>query len=536
MAKNISNNVMIVESINSQFAPVTSNTIAVPDGMLLVEGVLGVANLKNRNNRYYTLEEYQRHVEAFKKRIVEENGVFGEMEHPKSMNIDLHNVSHKVMEVWIDNSGNVKGKLLLLDTPAGKIAQSIIRSGSSLPVSSRATGSVNERTGETTLDYLSTWDLVGTSGFKQAQIKMLVNESVNEGSMIVESCVMPIGADGEVLNEDVQTLHQVDIERLVNEAVERRLQTIGSINESVNEDAIIGMLDERFKTVYAEAIQKWVAEEYSPKIQEWVIEHYTPMIADAIETWVTTEHADVIQEWITNHYTPEISEAVQKWVVEHYSPELQKWVVEEFAPEIENWVKNEYTPLISEAVQQWVTGEYTPVIAESVQKWTTSEFAPKLGEIIEGWVSGKPITTVATSAPVIEQQPSTEGAKFKSNILEHLNSRIDAAKSISKPVTESAQVDESHFQTGPAWLRLIPESFKPIWQSLNESQQDAIYKKAALRELRTKTDVDIFWKGINFNTIVESQMPAAVQRGISANINESYNPTKRIAELAKRLQ
>ena len=536
----ISNNVMIVESVQSRFQPVTSNNIAVPEGMLLVEGVLGVANVKNRNNRYYTLEEYQRHVDSFSKRIVEENGVFGEMEHPKSMNIDLHNVSHKVMEVWIDNSGNVKGKLLLLDTPTGKIAQSIVRSGSSLPVSSRAMGSVNERTGETTLDYLSTWDLVGTSGFKQAQVKMLVNESRQEGSMIVESCIMPIDSEGSVLNEGASQIHQVDIEKLVNEAVERRLSRMNiSSDASINEEAIIDIIDERFGSVYANAIQTWVTEEFSPKIQEWITEHYTPVISESVQTWVLTEHANVLQKWITEHYTPVISESVQTWVVEEFSPKVQEWITEHYTPEISNavqtWVVEEFSP----KVQEWITEHYTPVIAESVQTWTTTEFAPKLGEVIEGWVSGNPIENVRISesqnTTTYSSYQNTEAERFKSNILEHLNSRINDAKMIQKQEPVKERVDESHFQTGPVWLRFIPESFKPIWQSLNESQQDAIYKKAALRELRTKSDIEIFWKGINFNTIVENQMPSAIKRSIT-DVNESYNPTKRIAELAKRLQ
>lgn len=80
------------------------------------------------------------------------------------------------------------GKLELLDTPNGKIAQQLIEAGYPLFVSSRAAGDVNEKTHEVEIAQIFTYDIVCTPGFAEAKLEQ-VNEKlgINVTTYLTES-------------------------------------------------------------------------------------------------------------------------------------------------------------------------------------------------------------------------------------------------------------------------------------------------------------------------------------------------------------
>lgn len=520
----ISNNVMIVESLaSSTFKSIVSETIKVPEGMMLVEGVLGVANVKNRNNRYYTFEEYQRHVNSFSQRIAETNGVFGEMEHPKSMNFDLRNVSHKVMEVRLDEgNGNVIGKLLLLDTPNGKIAQSIVRSGSSLPVSSRALGAVDPKSGETVLEYLSTWDLVGTSGFKQAAVNQLISESMESPSgMIVESLQINLDENNNFINEELgTTVHATEIKKLFEAYMAENNIVSTSENATTDED-IEQRVDELFAMRYAPIIESWMNTTFSSKF------------ADGLQTWLVEAYAPEISNWLMESFVPELTSGIQSWITEHYTPEI--------ADSMQSWITEEYTPEISNSIQSWITEEYTPEIAASTQSWITEHYTPKLTEGIESWINEGNITINGNAKPVNENVNvsglfDAPAQMFKSAILESIQEKVNVAKSITPVEITSTRIDEALFKTGPSWLKNIPSQHKSSWSVLNESQRESVFRKAAIRRFDTQNDVSVFWDSIDFQSIVESGIdPKTISRTINENVNGSaQHPKSQIFALAKR--
>lgn len=76
--------------------------------------------------------------------------------------INLQNVSHVVREARMEGDA-VYGSIELLDTPAGKIAQSLVESGIKLGISSRGVGSTHKQGDLTIVDddfVLICWDLV----------------------------------------------------------------------------------------------------------------------------------------------------------------------------------------------------------------------------------------------------------------------------------------------------------------------------------------------------------------------------------------
>jgi hypothetical protein len=110
---------------------------------LYLNGIMMQAELVNGNGRKYPLEEIARAVEGAQKRIKEGHSIMGELNHPDVLTINLDRVSHLITEVRMDGN-NALGKMKLLNTPCGRIAQELINGGARLGVSSRGTGNVNE--------------------------------------------------------------------------------------------------------------------------------------------------------------------------------------------------------------------------------------------------------------------------------------------------------------------------------------------------------------------------------------------------------
>ena len=131
------------------------------NGKILMKGVLQKAETLNQNGRVYPLPILDREVRNYQK-FIRENRALGECDHPDSSVVELKNVSHIVREAHMQ--GDVcYGTVELLDTPCGKILQSLVESGVTLGISSRGVGStVNEGDLQVVQDdfQLICWDFV----------------------------------------------------------------------------------------------------------------------------------------------------------------------------------------------------------------------------------------------------------------------------------------------------------------------------------------------------------------------------------------
>lgn len=113
------------------------------NGKVLMKGILQKADTLNQNGRIYPIDVLQREVRNYQKFIVE-NRALGELDHPDSSVVNLKNVSHIIKEAYLDG-GVVYGTVELLDTPSGKILQSLVESGVKLGISSRGVGSTKKQ-------------------------------------------------------------------------------------------------------------------------------------------------------------------------------------------------------------------------------------------------------------------------------------------------------------------------------------------------------------------------------------------------------
>lgn len=112
-------------------------------GKVLVKGILQKADTLNQNGRIYPKHILEREVRNYQKFIVE-NRALGECDHPDSSVVNLKNVSHIIREAFFEGN-TVKGVVEILDTPSGKILQSLVESGVKLGISSRGVGSTTRQ-------------------------------------------------------------------------------------------------------------------------------------------------------------------------------------------------------------------------------------------------------------------------------------------------------------------------------------------------------------------------------------------------------
>lgn len=119
-----------------------------------LSGVFMQADIKNRNGRVYPITEISSAVTNAGKRITESNGIFGELDHPQTLTINLDRISHVITEMNM-NGSNAMGRAKLLDTPMGLIAQELVKSEVRLGVSSRGAGAVSESGGVSGFNFVT---------------------------------------------------------------------------------------------------------------------------------------------------------------------------------------------------------------------------------------------------------------------------------------------------------------------------------------------------------------------------------------------
>jgi hypothetical protein len=154
-------------------------------GVFEVEGVLQRAGAKNQNGRVYAKDILVREANAYNENFVKVGNAFGELDHPESVIVSLQNASHVIKELWWDGD-ELKGRIELLNTPAGNIVKEIVKAGHTIGISSRGTGSVSE-TNEGTLEVqddfeLSAFDFVSNPSTHGAFMRPV---SLNEGKLPV---------------------------------------------------------------------------------------------------------------------------------------------------------------------------------------------------------------------------------------------------------------------------------------------------------------------------------------------------------------
>ena len=175
---------------------------------LYIQGPFLQTEVVNRNGRMYRLPVMEREVKRYTEQYVEKGRALGELGHPDGPTVNLDRVSHKIVSLE-QKGNNFIGKAQILSTPMGKIAESLLKEGVTLGVSSRGIGSVkpnNEGYTEVGEDFMlaTAADIVADPSAPDAFV-----QGIMEGKEWV--------FDGGILREKIAEQTQRRINTLVDE-------------------------------------------------------------------------------------------------------------------------------------------------------------------------------------------------------------------------------------------------------------------------------------------------------------------------------
>jgi hypothetical protein len=171
--------IVLIEQVNPAMANLIVEQHATRGSYL--SGIFMQADKKNHNQRVYPLSEIAAAVHSVNQIITEGHTVYGELNHPDNLTIDLNNVSHIITEMRMEGS-NAIGKAKIMNTPKGQIVKAILEAGGKLGVSSRGSGNVVE--GVVSGFSLVTVDIVATPSAPDAYPNHVM-ESIQDNTKIM---------------------------------------------------------------------------------------------------------------------------------------------------------------------------------------------------------------------------------------------------------------------------------------------------------------------------------------------------------------
>lgn len=217
-------------------------------GEKLLSGLFAELGTLNQNGRRYPDAVYEPAYEELIPKIREKR-LLGELDHPLDYDeVRLSNVSHAITACELVESDGIKkiyGTVELLDTPAGMIAQALVKAGINLGISSRGVGATRQvRDGtEVTQLKLITYDLVADPSFANAVLTPEKSQELSDSLHYIES-KLP-------LNESVETESiRGKIHSIRESLIERKTTPVEEVDTSRAEiDSLRGLLESARSTV-----------------------------------------------------------------------------------------------------------------------------------------------------------------------------------------------------------------------------------------------------------------------------------------------
>lgn len=502
------------------------------DGAIILEGVFTEFGVRNKNNRIYEEKEVLPHINELNEKV-KSGKLLGELDHPKDFDISLSNVSHVVESLNYDaEKKQVIGRIRLLNTSKGKEAQSLIKDGIPLHISSRAAGSVDE-SGKVKIKKFFTYDLVADPGFENAELSK-VNESYgfsnDSGLLIYEMEETEKKEDKKEATMENQNFVTVEDFQKYTEYVKG---VLGNVKESANSDN-------------SEIVEKLV--KYTEHIAEKVnqISDYTEYLSENLDKSISfsdylaenvnqiKSYASYLAEELDNtiQYSEHVAEKADQGIAysEHLAEKVDQGI--QYAEHVaekadqgiayssylkENLEKGiNYTNYVAEKVDQGIAYsehvaegleksiKYTEYIAENINeaKMSLSDFyeenvdkhrnaksfinaAVKVGfkksdveSLIDDVEQGG--DSYAKLSDKIFNEAAKETKSYKDSIDEKLNALISAA--------QSNVAADSHF------MNFLSESKKNEFKSLSEDKQKLIVESMNAAPIMSTNQAENVWE------------------------------------------
>ena len=428
------NDLLIVEMSSSALNVTTSE-----NKDYILEGVFGQIDQKNRNNRIYTESEYVPQIEALQAKIGASK-LLGELDHPAQFDISLKNVSHIIEELTYDKeSKEVRGRIKLLDTDAGRQAKALVDAGVPLQISSRAAGAV-ESNGQVKIKQLFTYDLVADPGFENAELKR-VNESYgydNDGLLSIYEINKTNSNEENIENQNTN----IEIKENKNMAEFVKSEDFNKYSEYLANE--IKTLKESIEAKDAEVSEDNTLEnlkEHNDHIVENVnkLTNYVEYVAGKLDESIQyTEHvAEKADQGIS--YSESLAEKLDQGIsyTEHVAEAVSK--VKDFAnylAEAHNEGATSHTTLL----------EYVEYLKENLQ--SVSEYAEYIAESLNETVESEEVEVEVNveaeeeKEEDVEAADKVEGEEAAEVVVEEEGEEVEEAEDPAKEADEAEETDE----------------------------------------------------------------------------------------------
>jgi hypothetical protein len=499
----------------------------------VLEGIAAVFGQENNNNRIYEEKEYLPHLEYLKDKI-SQNRLVGELDHPEKFDVSLKNISHIITDLNYDKGNReLKIKVKLLDTPAGRIAKNLVDAGVPLSISSRAAGSVgNDK--KVAIKKIFTYDLVADPGFKDAQLERVYEsegftpqefEAIKNNSILnsLECLNESLGIEKESSLKIYKVENNEEFNKIVNKSDNKNKSVLMENNEFVTAEELnqysvfLKKEMDSMKAAIAEAKNQksslTESEDLSKAneaLEERVakLEKYAEYLAENLENSI--KYGEYLAENLdsTINYSKYLAENLDKNI--SYSKYLAENVDKSISYSeyvAESVDKNiEYSKYLAEKLDQNI--QYSEYLAENVDKGIA--YSEYLGENLD--------KGIAYTEYVAEKL--NNGIEYTEYVAENLNKSIEysdyLAENVNKGLDYSEYIAEK-LNKGIAYSEYIAESIANGLPSSTQSLTENVNlsAEAGLNESGFAGNYD------NLTSQIDSLIESVKTQKTASNINEA---------------
>lgn len=498
-------------------------------GEYVLEGVFGEIGVKNKNNRIYDESEYVPQIKSLQEKI-KSGKLLGELDHPSNFDISLKNASHVIENLEYDqNSKQVRGRIRLLNTSAGREAKALVDAGVPIHISSRAAGVV-ESNGHVKIKKLFTYDLVADPGFENAELKR-VNESFGlDADSDVQLFELPGNFDYDKYNIIENNSPNSMSDYIKNEDFNKYTQYLATEMAKLHEQ--LSSVKESIANNNAnEGVVKY-AEHIAEKVNE--LHGYTNFLAENLDNVIT--HNDHIVEGVNNmeKYMNYVAEKADQGIQYTESIAEKSEKIIEFSNYLsENMDKlAQHNDYLTEGLNNVVKfADYLKENLETVGGYSNyiGENLDKLNKRLTGVNEEDQIANNNTSAPT--NNTVTENVDYKKTISEKLQLLIESAQKQTagnngdaQPLNESVKTEV--VDNTPAFIKHMPNEYVEKWSKLSESRKNEIIVESTRYNLSTDYLIANFWSTrdlrnsqVQLERINESKVAAADEKSA---VNNDY--------------
>ena len=399
----------------------------------LLEGIAAVFGKENNNHRIYEENEYLPHLDYLQDKISQQR-LLGELDHPEKFDISLKNISHLVTDLnYNKGERTLKIKVKLLDTPAGRIAKSLVDSGIPLSISSRAAGSVGSDK-KVQIKKIFTYDLVADPGFKNAQLERVYEScgySHSEYSKIKNNSIVNhlecLNESLGLKNQDSMMIYRVDNNEEFEKLLNKKEKTT-SLMERNNEFVTSEELDQYsvFLKKEMDSMKSEMSRLRNSPVSESNIgdsdfrisklEKYAEYLAESLEGTIK------YNEYLAENLDKSIS--YSKYIAENVDKNISytEYVAESVDKNIE------YSKYLAEKLDQNVS--YSEYLAENVD--TNISYTEYIAENLDN--------TIKYTEYLAENVD--DNISYSEHIAENLNNNIAYSEHIAENVNNNVEYSE----------------------------------------------------------------------------------------------